>query len=206
MSVTILIIALTSLISYQAFNDQGLFNKLKHNPYIEHRDKSYVRMLTSGFVHGNMTHLIVNMLVLYFFGRYIESYFVFKFGALWGRLIFILFYSASIVLADIPTFFKHKDHPSYSSVGASGAIAAIVFAFILHNPLENLYLYFVIPINATLFGVVYLWYSSYMSKNARDFIDHDAHFAGAVSGIFLSLLIDPGLLKDFFSQIMQLFN
>jgi membrane associated rhomboid family serine protease len=205
MSVSILIIIFTSLISYQAFNDYSLFSKLKHFPYEEKREKSFYRLVTSGFIHGNFTHLLVNMLVLYFFGDFVEYTFTAKFGLVFGKVAFLIFYILIIVLADLPTYYKHKDNPRFSSVGASGAISGLVFTYILYNPLSSLYLYFIIPINAVVFGIGYLWYSSYMSKKSGDHIDHDAHFAGAISGIFISLLIQPQLLSRFFNQITSIF-
>ncbi|HPK10728.1 MAG TPA: rhomboid family intramembrane serine protease [Saprospiraceae bacterium] len=204
MMLYIILIIFTSLISYQAFNNPNMLSKLMHYPYDEYRNNTYYRWLTSGFVHANMTHLLVNMLVLYFFGGYVETYFDDKFG-MPGKFFFLLFYCVIIVLANIPTYLKNRNNQYFSSVGASGAISGLLYFFILHEPLSKLYFYFVLPIPAWLFGILYLIYSSYMSKQNADRIDHDAHFMGAVTGLVLGIMIDPSSVGDFISQISNIF-
>ncbi len=201
MSANLLIIILTCVISYYAFNNHGVFEKLKHFPFREQRDKSYARWLTAGFVHGSWVHLLVNMFVLYMFGDYVERLLIQLFGAILGPSIYILMYVAIVVLANIPTFLKHRENPAFASIGASGAVSGIIFIFILLNPWEKIYLYGIIGIHSIVAGVLYLIYSSWASRNQRDHIDHDAHFYGAVFGVIIMIALEPNLVKVFIEQI-----
>lgn len=121
--------------------------------------------------------MFLNMFVLYEFGKYVESFVVSQFDNLMiGRVMFIVIYLFIIVAADIPTFLKHKTNPYFASIGASGAVAGILFMYIMLNPWAMLGLFAIIPVPAILFGGLYLWYSSWASKNSHDLVDHDAHF------------------------------
>ena len=119
-----------------------------------------------------------------------------------GRVIYLLLYIVMIVLADIPSFIKHKKNYGYSAIGASGAVSGVLFIFILLRPWSQLELYFFIPIPAIVFGILYLIYSSWASKNARDNIGHDAHFYGAVAGMVLSAILLPNILGEFIQQFV----
>ena len=201
MSANLLLIILTCIVSYYGFNNIGFFEKLKHYPYQEQRDKSYVRWLSAGFLHGSWLHLLINMFVLYMFGDYVENLLVQLYGAAFGRTIYILLYIAIVVLANIPTYFKHKNNPRFASIGASGAVSGVIFIFILLNPWEKIYLYGVIGIYSIIAGVLYLIYSSWASRNRQDHIDHDAHFYGAVFGLIIMIALEPRLLKVFIQEI-----
>ncbi len=203
MSITIILVIITSLISYQAFNNRELFGKLKHHPYSSDKNKEWYRLLTSGFVHGDFVHLIFNMYVLYIFGEMIENVFISIHGELMGRMAFLLLYILSIVIASIPSQIKHKDNPYYSAIGASGAVSAILFAFILFAPWSWLELFFVIPIPAIVFGVLYLAYSSWAINNAKDNIGHSAHFTGAIAGVLLTIAIYPEIISLFAERVMD---
>ena len=205
MSLTLIIIVITGLVSYQALNNRNLFNQLKHYPYSEARNKEYHRFLSSGFVHGSIMHLALNMYVLYMFGTEIEKDFLVFFGETMGRINFLLVYLLTIVFADIPTFLKHKNNPQFASVGASGAISGILFIFILLNPWRELGIMLVIPCPAIIAGIAYLIYSSWASKNTNDMIDHDAHFFGAVFGLLFVLVLKPGLFSLFLDRLMNNF-
>lgn len=203
MSITVIIIAITCLISYQAFNDANLKSKLLHRPYLEHKDKEYYRLLSHGFIHADMTHLLINMYVLYIFGEYVENTFLAMFGAMKGRLFYILMYLSTIVAASLYTHYKHKDHSYYAALGASGATSGILFSFILFNPWSTLLLFFVIPCPAIFAAILYLGYSSWASKNSKDNIGHDAHFFGAVFGFLFTIALNPSILQNFFTRIMH---
>ncbi|MBK6364181.1 MAG: rhomboid family intramembrane serine protease [Saprospiraceae bacterium] len=204
MSITLLIIIFTCLVSLAAFNNQDFFNKLKHHPVSEYRHKEYYRMLTSGFLHGDYLHLFLNMFVLYEFGKYVESFVVSQFDNLMiGRVMFIVIYLFIIVAADIPTFLKHKTNPYFASIGASGAVAGILFMYIMLNPWAMLGLFAIIPVPAILFGGLYLWYSSWASKNSHDLVDHDAHFFGAVTGMIILVAIQPSVFGIFIQEVIQ---
>lgn len=206
MPITYIIIGVTSLISILAFSNRDVFLKLKHWPYQEARDGEYYRWLTSGFLHGDYMHLIFNMLTLYFFGPYVESWFADVFPRL-GTTLFLIFYLTSIVAASVGTFYKFRDTPSFSSIGASGAVAAVLFAAILLNPTIGIMMFFIpIAIPGFIFGPLYLWYSSYAARQGGDNIDHTAHFFGAVFGFFFPLLLQPSLFLSFFAQIADWFR
>jgi membrane associated rhomboid family serine protease len=180
MTITLILIIVTALISWQAFSNRDMFYKLMHHPYQEMRDKQYYRWFTSIFLHGSTMHLFINMFVLYQFGTIVEQYFLSLFGEMMGRLNFLLLYLLSGIFADIPTYFKHKNNQMFSSVGASGAVSGILFAYVIFDPWAMLLLFFIIPVPAIIAAVLYLVYSSYASRKGGDNIDHDAHFYGAV--------------------------
>lgn len=200
MSTTIIIIIITVALSMYAFSNHDILYRWMMNPYSVKSRKEYFRFLTSGFIHSDYVHLGFNMLTLYFFGDLVEYFFETK-SAGQGTLIFVIFYLAAIVLSEVPTFLKHKNNPNYNSLGASGGVAAVVFSSIMIYPDNVLYISMLFPIPAFVFGILYLIYSYYMSKRGKDNINHDAHFYGAVFGIFFTLVVDPELFSTFFEQI-----
>ncbi|MEL6560093.1 MAG: rhomboid family intramembrane serine protease [Bacteroidota bacterium] len=201
LSITAVIIIITSLISYRAFNNRALQAKLIHNPYsVKHR-KEYYRLLTSGFIHANFTHLIFNMLTFFFFGPVVENILAEEYGVVTGGVVFVLFYLISIVVSDLSSVIKFGDSPGYNSLGASGAVSAILFYSILFFPLRKLYLYFLIPIPGFILGALYLIYSYYEGKRMADNINHNAHLYGAIAGIAFAVITDPGVVISFFQKI-----
>lgn len=203
MSVTLIIIAITCLISIPAFKNRRLFDQLKHHPYTEKREKEYYRWLTSGFLHGSEMHLGINMFVLYQFGTTVEYRFQTMFGDTTGAVLFLVMYLLTIVLADTPTFFKHQDNPYYSAIGASGGVSGVLMSYVLLDPWAMLGLYFVIPMPAIIFAVLYLWYESWASKNAKDNIGHDAHFWGAIAGVVITLVFNPSIYMSFVRTLLH---
>ncbi len=203
MSITIILVGITSIVSYICFSNQSLFHQLKHYPYAEKRNKEWYRMISGGFVHGSMMHLLINMFVLWQFGEIVEDRFIHKYGLLYGKLIFTFLYLLIIIMADVPTFFKHKDNPQYASVGASGGTSGIVLIFCLIYPWSWLGLFFIIPIPAIVFAALYLVYSSWASKNSRDMIDHDAHFFGALAGVVLTAFLIPEIFPVFVERLLE---
>jgi membrane associated rhomboid family serine protease len=196
MTVTILIIIVTCLISYKGFNDRSFFEKLKHHPVSEANNGEWYRMVSSGFLHADWFHLGINMYVLYEFGSLVERLYLDQFGDVAGRGIYLLLYLVMIILADIPSFIKHKNNRYYGAIGASGAVSGIL-------PWAELRLYFAIPIPAIIFGVLYLAYSSWASKKAKDNIGHDAHFYGALAGMALTIILIPRTLGVFIDQFIN---
>jgi len=187
-----------------AFNNHELFYKLQFNPYQVYHRKQWYRIISHGFLHADWTHLIVNMLVLWSFGTAVERYFMEleQMGMLkFPRLIFLLYFLVGIILSSLSTLVKHRDNHHYNSVGASGAVSAIVFTSIFFAPLSKVYFYLVIPIPGIIFGILYLVYSQYMSKKNKDNINHDAHFYGAVFGFFFPLVIDVDLINIFLNGL-----
>lgn len=205
MNLTLILVIMTGIISYQAFENTSMRNKLLFHPASVKEFGEYYRFLTHGFVHANWQHLLINLFVLYQFGEVIESIFASPkvFGPTFGRILYVLLYLTAIVLASIPSYFKHQDNQYYSALGASGATSALVFAYILFNPWG----WFLFPpLPAILFGVAYLWYSSYMSKRGVDNIGHDAHFWGAVYGAAFTigavLVFRPSIVTNFINVLL----
>jgi membrane associated rhomboid family serine protease len=197
---TLVLIAITVLISLAALNNRALMDKLLFSPYLIIHKKEWFRLVSHGFVHADYIHLAINMIVLYSFGSSIESTFSFlkSQGVIsnpWIHMVTI--YLGGIVISSLTTLKKQKDNFYYRSVGASGAVSAFVFMHIFFNPLSNLYFFGILPIPAILFGIGYLFYSHYKSRNSNDNINHDAHFVGAVFGFCYPLLVDPKLINEF---------
>lgn len=193
-TVTLLLIGITVVVSYSAFNNNELLNKCMFYPVAIKQRNEWWRFFTHGFVHADLTHLLFNMLTLYFFGPIVETIF----GGLFGNpFIYPLFYILALFSSSVPSFEKYKANSSYMALGASGAVSAVLFATILFDPWQTLRLYFAIPIPAIVFGVLYIWYSSYMSKHGRDNIGHDAHLWGAVFGLIFPLALRPSLFFNF---------
>lgn len=199
MIVTILIIAVTVIVSILAFSNHDIFRRLAFNAYdIKHFKNSY-RFLSYALIHADWIHLLVNMMVLYSFGRNVEVYYGYNFGSK-GVLYFILLYIGGAALSTLPSYGKHKDDYSYTAVGASGAVSAVVFASIIFDPWSKLII-FPIPIGipAILFGFLYLIYSWYMGKKNIDNVGHDAHFWGAVFGFVFTIILKPALFGHLLS-------
>jgi membrane associated rhomboid family serine protease len=203
-SANLIIIGITSLISIASFSNENLLGKLLHRPYLEDRNKEYFRMLTSGFIHADMFHLFINMFVLYQFGPWVEMKFIEKFGSI-GSITYVIFYILTIVLANVSTHFRHRSNYSYAALGASGATSGVLFSFIFFEPLSTLGLYMIIPVQVILFGVLYLWYSSWAAKKNMDNIGHDAHFYGAVAGFAITMILFSGEIGSFFSKLINVF-
>jgi membrane associated rhomboid family serine protease len=204
-SLTFILIGITALISYQAFNNRELFYKSAFHPASIKEFGQYFRFLSSGFIHADWGHLAINMYVLYLFGDILEQIFTqMMFSPVIGRIVFLVFYLSAIVVSDIPSYFKHKDNSGYSAVGASGATSALVMAYILFDPWN----WFIFPpVPGVVLAVGYLWYSSYMSKRGNDLIAHDAHLWGAVYGIVfmivLAAIAKPELLQMFAARFLE---
>lgn len=203
---TLIIVLITSVVSVLAFSRPELMYKLQFNPYQVYHRKEYYRILTHALLHGDWVHLFVNMFVLFSFGNAVEMYFgrleamgVIRFPV----LIYLLLYISAVMVSSLTTLFKHKDNHWYNSVGASGGVSAVVFTSIFFAPWQNLYLYAIIPIPGVVFGILYLAYSHYASRKASDNINHDAHFIGAVFGLFFPLLVDFSLLGPFIEQLFR---
>ena len=201
MSITLIIILVTVGISVWAWNDYSVMDRWVMNPYQISRLGQYYRLLTSGFLHADWGHLLFNMLSLYFFGGFIEQLFGMLFGAS-APVYLVGFYLAAILVSDIPSYLKHRNDTNYNSLGASGGVAAIIFATILVSPLTKLYLFFIpIGIPGFIFGPLYLLYSYYEAQRGRGNVNHDAHFYGALFGILFIIVVYPSSLPQFFEQV-----
>lgn len=203
---TYILIFITVATSIAAFNSPELKKNMLFYPYAIKRLGEYYRFVSSGLIHADWMHLLVNMIVLYFFGTQVEYFYEGIFGR-WSSLVFIALYFGGMVAADITSYLKHQEHSYYRSLGASGATSAILFAFILFDPLAPLLL-FPIPfeIPAIIIGLGYLFYSHYAAKQAQDNINHEAHFYGAVFGIIFTIILHPKVVIDFAQQLLSIFG
>lgn len=185
--VTAIIIAANVLISMKGFNDRAFFEKYKFN-IAGIRNGQHIRMFSSAFLHGDFSHLLFNMLTLYFFAGVVVMQI--------GVTKFVILYLVSLLAGNLLSFFFHKDNPHYSAIGASGAVMGVLYSAILFYPDMSLFLFFIpIPIPAWLFGIAYLLYSIYGMKKQLGNIGHDAHIGGAIGGYVLTLIFAPILLK-----------
>jgi membrane associated rhomboid family serine protease len=202
MSLSLIIVILTTVTSLIAFQNEEIQRKLLFSPFHVHHNSEYYRFLSGGFIHANYIHLIINMIVLWSFGGVVEQYYSQVFPDL-GRVYFIVLYVLGIVLSDIPTYFKNKDNVRFASLGASGAVSAVVFASILFNPWAKIYIWGLIGIPGILLGVAYLVYSVIKSKQGTDLVNHDAHFWGAMFGVVFTIILKPDVAFHFIDQLTK---
>ena len=191
----IVIIAVTVLISYKGFNDLSFFRKFEFHVGSILKGEQ-IRMISSGFLHVDMGHLFFNMVTLWFFAPLVLSYL--------GNWTFVLVYVGSLIFGNLLTLLFNKNNYSYRAVGASGAVTGVLYSAILLQPDMMLGLFFVIPIPAYLFGILYLLYSIYGMKSKNDNIGHSAHFGGAVGGYVITLIEQPQLLVDHTEMVVLL--
>lgn len=202
MMITWFIIGITVLISYITFQNNNLMDKLQFNAARIIHQKQYYRLVSHAFIHVSWSHLAVNMLVLYFFGRNVEAYFEYLFGPR-GTLFYLLLYLGGILVSNAWSLIKHQNDYYYNAVGASGAVSAVLFAYIFLEPMDILYLFMVLPIPGIVFAIGYLFYSYQMGKKKSDNVAHDAHFLGAVFGFVFPLLLRPDLFDNFIDKLFS---
>ncbi|MCM4157141.1 rhomboid family intramembrane serine protease [Gramella sp. AN32] len=193
--VTIIIIAINVLVSYKGFQDRDFFNKYRFNIADIKRGDKY-QIFTSGFLHVDSSHLLVNMITLFFFANVVIY-------AL-GSIIFLIIYVGSLLLGNLLSYYFHKNDPHYTAVGASGAVMGILYSAILLNPDMTILFFFFIPMPAYVFGIGYLFYTIYGMKRRSDNIGHDAHFGGATGGYLLTLAFAPYLFEAHFLMTLLL--
>jgi membrane associated rhomboid family serine protease len=199
--VNLILIVLTVLVSWAAFNNRKLLDRLILWPPAVDRHKQYDRLLTHGFIHADFPHLLFNMVTLYFFGGPIERLMERLTGSL---LTYPLFYLAALVVAILPSYLKNQKNPNYFSLGASGAVSAVLFAYILLAPWTGIYFFFIpIPIPAILYALFYVGYSIWMDRRGGDNVNHSAHLAGAAFGVMFLLIMEPSVLQHFLGQLAQ---
>lgn len=206
MTITLIIIIVTAAVSFYAFSNQTLTDKLIFAPTAVTNENQWYRFLSCAFIHADVAHLAFNMLSFYYFGARVEAYFGYMFGAT-GPLLYIILYAASQFLCLVPTYVKNKDNYYYRSLGASGAVSAIIFAGIVLSPLDKVYIFFIpVGIPGFIFGFLYLGITAYLDKKGKGNINHSAHLFGAIAGIGLLLvfgyLFSPfDLVQNFIAQI-----
>lgn len=197
----IILLAGTVIVSLMAFSNPDLLNKLKFNAWLIKHKKQGWRFFSYGLVHADFLHLFINMYVLYSFGGIVEQILGLHFG-MQGFLYYGLLYVGGVIFSTLFDYGKHKDDPYYNAVGASGAVSAVVFASILLYPGGSIFI-FPIPfsIPSWIFGILYLIYSAYMGRRAKDNIGHNAHFSGAIFGIIFTVILLPETIGNFIGAI-----
>ena len=203
MNISIILIVISVVASLYAWNHQDKYYKWMMNPYSVVHKQQYYRLITSGFIHNGYVHLLFNMITLYFFGDVIEQILRYYYGGS-GIFYFLLLYFLGMVVADIPSIIKHRNNPNYNSLGASGAVSAVVFSSILFNPTAKICIFlpiFCLP--GFIFGILFLIYSYYQGRRMADNINHDAHLYGAVFGVLYSIILEPKVIVNFFDQILN---
>jgi membrane associated rhomboid family serine protease len=186
-SITLIIIIATSVISFIAFNNHRLLDQFIFYPPAVRRGQIY-RFFSCGLIHADFGHLIFNMISLYLFGEAVESKFMEAFGPA-GRLVYLGMYVLALAVSVIPTYINNKDNYHYRSLGASGAVSAVIFAGILFFPLARLGLFFIpIYVAGFLFGIIYLFVSGWLDKRGGGNINHSAHIFGALFGVGFTII------------------
>jgi membrane associated rhomboid family serine protease len=197
-SLTIAIIVITCAISITGFNNAKVIDDLIFWPPAITNRRQYYRFVTCGLIHADYMHLLFNMFTLYFFGRAMEVRFMEDLGL--PRYSFLLLYVGALIFSLLPTYFKHKNDYDYRSLGASGAVCAVLFSFILLQPWTTIYVFF-FPVPAIIYAFLFLGYSIYMSRKGGGYINHDAHFYGALFGIVFTIASRPATVSIFIHEL-----
>ncbi|WP_045760572.1 rhomboid family intramembrane serine protease [Xanthomonas albilineans] len=197
--INLILIVLTVLVSWGAFNNRRLLDRLILWPPAIDRHKQYDRLVTYGFIHADFPHLLFNMVTLYFFGGPIEMLMERLTGS---TLVYPLFYLGALLVSILPSYLKNRKNPNFMSLGASGAVSAVLFAFILIAPWTGIFFFFIpIPIPAIIYAVFYVAYSIWMDRRGGDNVNHSAHLAGAGFGVMFVLIMQPAVLQHFLSEL-----
>jgi membrane associated rhomboid family serine protease len=201
---TFIILAATVLVSWRAFEQSALFEKLLHSPYRVKHQKQYYRLFSHMLVHADGIHLALNMFVFYSFGRVMEAIFRINWGIQTGSILFIALYVLGGVAATLPSLRKHSDNYGYNSVGASGGVSALLMAYMILFPMNEIAFFF-IPMPAFIGVFVFFLLEHFMKRNVRSNIAHDAHIWGALFGIVFVALAVPRSIPRFIEQVLGAF-
>lgn len=209
LTITLIIIIITVIVSVSAFSNEKIMNDLIFYPPAVTYKKQWYRFFTCGFIHADFIHLAFNMYALWMFGGAVEEKFMQIFHEK-GKIFYLLMYVSALIVCLLPTYSKHKNDSAYRSLGASGAVSAVIFAFILLAPLSSLYLFGIrsIGIPAFIFGALYLIISSYLERRGGGNINHSAHIWGALYGIAFLIIMsyvfsDARVLEVFIESIRR---
>lgn len=188
LSITLIIVIITVVVSIGAFNNQKTMDDLIFYPPAVSRRNQWYRFFSCGLIHADWGHLIFNMLALYLFGKNVETYFTLIAGSI-GKILYLIMYVTALAVSVLPTYYKHKDDYHYKSLGASGAVSAVVFCGILFDPITGIGLFFIpIYIAGFIFGFIYLLISHYLDKRGEGHINHSAHLYGALYGLAFTIV------------------
>ena len=188
-SVLIAILIVTIILSINAMNKDDLKNRMMFVPFLSKNHNQSYRIFTHLFIHADIQHLAFNMFSLYFLGSILESELIQHFGFIKGEIHFVTLYFLGGLFSTLIPYYRNHDNPNYRSLGASGAVSAVVFAFVIWNPFADLVV-MVIPMKAWIFGILYLGLEIWLDKRGGTGVAHDAHIGGAIFGIFFILIIN----------------
>lgn len=190
LSVTLIIIIITCIVSFMAFSNEALMGKLIFYPPAISEHGQWYRFFSCGLIHGDFGHLAFNMYAFYTFGVVVENSFGSIFGSGFGKLLYALLYVSALLVCLLPTYAKNKDNYAYQSLGASGAVSAIVFVSILLMPTAEIGLIFIpfFSLPSFVFGVIYLAITAWLDKRGSSRINHSAHLYGGLYGIAFLVL------------------
>lgn len=200
LNATLILVLASVLASVAGFQNRNFLNRCMLNPFKIIRNNEWYRVIASGFVHADWMHLLLNVFVLYTFGGVVEEYFSYYFEGK-SQAYFFLLYGTGIAASSISSIVKFKNTEGYNSLGASGAVSAVLFAFILFDPGRKICLYGILCLPGIIFGIAYLGYSWYATRKKADHINHDAHFWGAVWGILFVLFLRPETGLEFLEMM-----
>lgn len=195
--ITLLLIAVTTVVSLFAFRSPSVAGRLILWPPAIDRYKQYDRFIGYGLIHADLWHLLFNMVTLYFIGSIMERMVAELSGRVW---VYPLFYLSALVVSILPTYLKHQKDAEYRALGASGAVSALLFGFILLQPWARL-IVFIIPMPAIVFAVLYVAYSIWMDRRGDSSIAHGAHLAGAAYGVLFMIAMEPRIVPHFLGQL-----
>lgn len=202
LSVLLILIVITVIVSMSAFNNNQLKDRLLYSPYACKHDGDYFRMFGHMFIHADTMHLLFNMMSLFFLGSFLEDELMFTYGNVRGEVHFLVIYLLGGLFATLIPYIRHQDNPSYRSLGASGAVSAVIFAAILWDPqMELMIMFLPIPIPAYIFGPLYLAFEYWADRRGGTGIAHDAHIGGAIFGVLYVLIINIDKGKEFLSAL-----
>ena len=196
MNTTLVLIAITCAVSFTAFNNPKMVNALILWPPAVSRNNDYYRLVSYGLLHADFQHLLFNMITFYFFGRVMEDFH----NAQLGDYGFVFFYVLALIASILPSYLQHRKDAGYRSLGASGAVSAVLFAFILLEPWATIYVY-VIPVPAIIYAALYIGYTIYMDKRGGDNVNHSAHLWGAAFGAVFTIVMEPRVLGHFLASL-----
>lgn len=199
--ITYIILGITIFISITAMDNHSLKNKMMFNAYMIKERKEWYRFLSHGIIHADWIHLAFNMFSLYMFGKAVEDYYAVLFKEK-GILFFILLYVGGLVMSSLYSYEKNKGNIYYNALGASGAVSAVIYAFIVLDPMNKITpMFFPIGMPAYVFGFIFLGIEYYLSRRGNTGIAHDAHFWGAIYGIILTIVLRPSVISEFINEI-----
>ena len=204
-SITTIIVIITTLVSIGGFSNKKIIEDLIFYPPAVTMQNQWYRFFTCGLIHADWGHLFFNMLSLYLFGQYVEDAFGNLFGV-YGKWVYLALYISALLISLLPTFAKNKNNYQYRSLGASGAVSAVIFAGLMLAPTLGIYIFFIpIPIPGFIFAPLYLIISALLDKKGAGNINHSAHIWGSIYGLAFVIIacqfIEYPVIKNMFQEI-----